>query len=126
MRRYRSASSDHLFQYHIDTDGAPRPGHNGMRSDAARAAGGNALSALWAAGYLGVKAVCGAVPGAISVLLPLPLFMRKPCPPPAGSAIVAIDPALPVTNAGPLDVMIDCPLDNDDEPGNANDIGGAA
>jgi hypothetical protein len=73
--------------------------------------------------YLGVITVCGTVPGAISVLLPLPLFMRKPCPPPPGSAIVFIDPALPVTNAGPLDVMIDCPVDNDDEP---NDVGGVA
>jgi hypothetical protein len=88
-----------------------------MRSDAA----GRPTETL--ARYLGVLMVCGTAPGANSVLLPLPLFMTKPCPPPPGSAIVPIDPILPVTNAGPLDVTIDCPVDNDDEP---NDIGGAA
>jgi hypothetical protein len=50
------------------------------------------------------------------VLLPLPLFVRKPCVPLPGNVTVSIDPTWPVTNAGPLDVTIECPID--DEPVN--------
>jgi hypothetical protein len=75
------------------------------------------------AGYLGVKTVCGTPPGVNSVLLPLPLFVRKPCTPLPGTVTVSIDPTSPVTNAGPLDVTIECP--NDDGPVNAAGIGEA-
>jgi hypothetical protein len=61
-------------------------------------------------------------PGAYSVLLPLPLFMRKPCPPLPGSVVVSIDPTWPVTNACPLDVMIECPTEDDGELGNATGV----
>jgi hypothetical protein len=69
----------------------------------------------WQVCYLGVKTVCGAPPGVISVLLPLPLFMRKPCPPLPGSVVVSIDPTWPVTNTCPLGVMTECPIDDDGE-----------
>jgi hypothetical protein len=69
--------------------------------------------------YLGVMTVCGTLPGMNSVLLPLPLFMRKPDPPPPGSVVVSIDPTWPVTNAGPLDVMTELPSDEVGEPKSA-------
>ena len=61
------------------------------------------------------------LPVAKIVLLPLPLFMRKPCPPLPGSITVSIDPTWPVTNAGPLGVKTGCPIDGD-EPKNATGI----
>jgi hypothetical protein len=71
-----------------------------------------------------VITVCGTAPGAYSVLLPLllALFMRKPCPPTLGSVVVSIDPTWPVTNACPLDVMVECPIDDDGEPRSATDV----
>jgi hypothetical protein len=67
-----------------------------------------------------VKTVCGAPPVVNNVLLPLPLFARKPGAPLPGSMTVSIDPTWPVTNAGPLEVMIECPAD--DEPVNCTCI----
>jgi hypothetical protein len=61
-------------------------------------------------------------PGAKTVLLPLPLFIRKAWPPPPGSEKVSIDPTWPPTNAGPLDVMTECPIDDGGEPKNATGI----
>src|ERR1700677_1848785 len=61
------------------------------------------------------------LPVAKIVLLPLPLFMRKPCPPLPGSMTVSIDPTWPVTNAGPLGVKTGCPIDGD-EPKSATGI----
>src|SRR5712672_2134643 len=72
--------------------------------------------------YLGVKTVCGGRPGANSVLLPLPLFERNPCAPLPGRMKVSIDPRWPVTKAGPLDVKIVCPTDDDDEPRRATGV----
>jgi hypothetical protein len=65
-------------------------------------------------GYRGVKTVCGAPPGVSSVALPLPLFIRKLGVALPGNVRVSIDPTWPVTNAGPLDVLIECPT-NDGE-----------
>jgi hypothetical protein len=62
--------------------------------------------------YLGVIMLCGTPPGTNSVLLPLPLFMRKPCPPLPASVVVSIEPTWPVTNTCPLDVMTECPTDD--------------
>ena len=61
--------------------------------------------------YLGVATTCGTPPGTISVLVPLPSFIRKPCPPPPGSVVVCNEPRWPVIKAGPLDVTTDRAVD---------------
>jgi hypothetical protein len=75
--------------------------------------------------HLGVATVCGIPPGTISVLVPLPLFMSKPCPPLPGSVVVSIEPRWPVTNAGPLIVKADWPAVGPCEPRNATWVAGA-
>ena len=70
-------------------------------------------------GHLGVPTVCGTPPGTMSVLVPLPLFMRKPCPPLPGSVVVSSEPTWPVTKAGPRDVRTDWPVVGPCEVGNA-------
>jgi hypothetical protein len=59
--------------------------------------------------HLGVATVCGMPPGVSSVLVPLPLFSRKPSPPLPGIVVVCNVPRLPVTTAGPRDVRNDWP-----------------
>jgi hypothetical protein len=75
--------------------------------------------------HLGVATVCGRPPGTISVLVPLPLFMSRPCPPLPGSVVVSIEPRWPVTNAGPLIVKADWPGAGPCEPRNATRVADA-
>ncbi|MGH9205675.1 MAG: hypothetical protein ACRD1G_03820, partial [Acidimicrobiales bacterium] len=56
--------------------------------------------------YRGVGTVVTTPPGPVSVLVPLPLFIRSPTPPPPGSAIVCMFPTRPVVTAGPRNVKI--------------------
>lgn len=60
--------------------------------------------------HLGVLTTCGTPPGTSKVLVPLPLFRRKPCPTLPGRVVVCMEPILPVMNAGPLDVSNACPV----------------
>ena len=59
--------------------------------------------------HLGVATTWGTPPGTIIVLVPLPLFMSRPCAALPGSVVVCIEPMLPVMKAGPLDVWIALP-----------------
>lgn len=72
--------------------------------------------------YRGVATVCGVLPGAISVLVPLPLLISSPCPVLPGIVVVSSDPMWPVMKAGPLDVRTGrssvgpCTLGNGEAP----------
>ena len=54
--------------------------------------------------YRGVATICGVLPVAINVLVPLPLLISRPCAVLPGIVVVSSDPIWPVMNAGPLDV----------------------
>ena len=54
--------------------------------------------------YLGVGIVVTMPPGAISVLVPLPLLVKSPWPAPPESVVVCMRPTLPVVKAGPRGV----------------------
>src|ERR1700691_346346 len=51
--------------------------------------------------YLGVVTTCGTPTGGSNVVVPLPLFMRKPRPPEPGRVLAAIGPILPLTISDP-------------------------
>jgi hypothetical protein len=72
--------------------------------------------------YLGVMTICDMPPGTNSVLLPLPLFIRRPCAPLPGSVVVSIEPVWPAMNACPLGVITDRPVIATGEPRSATGV----